>query len=75
MRSFAQFVESKEDKGTSHRNAIMALAGAIQDVFKKYNTNVRKDAWKKITGKKGESLIQNLLRNPSHSISGFRTLP
>ncbi len=75
MRTWAQFVEGREPKvDTSKVDCITDIAKGLQEVFKHYTLNTRREAWRKITSKKGEDLVQGLLKTPGRSLSPFRTL-
>lgn len=72
MQSFEQFLESKND--TNKVNAIVDIAKGLQKVFKDYSLETRRYAWRKITSKKGEELVKDLVKTPSRSLSPFRAL-
>jgi uncharacterized protein YoxC len=70
MNTWNQFVEAK----TTKVDAVMDIAKNIRDAVKEYTLSTRKAAWKKITSKRGEELVQGILKTPSKSLSPFRTL-
>lgn len=70
MKTWIQFIEAK----TTKVDAVMDLARGIRDAAKEYTLNTRKAAWKKITSKHGEELVQGILKTPSKSLSPFRNL-
>jgi subtilase family serine protease len=73
MRTWEQFLESKKPD-TSKIDCIVDIAKALQGVFKDYTLNTRSEAWRRISSKKGENKIHELLKTPSRSLSPFRTL-
>jgi hypothetical protein len=65
----------KEDINTTNKiHAVMDIAERIQNVFKKYTLNTRKDAWKKLNTPKAKELFEKLLINPDRSLNTFRNL-
>lgn len=73
MENFKIFMESK-DKESSPTKAMMELAVLLKDYFKGLTLNTREKVWEKLTSKKGENEVKELIRNPNRSINGFRTL-
>jgi hypothetical protein len=70
MQDYKIWLEAKNNK----IDAVMEIATALQKVFKKFSLDSRKTAWNKLTSKKGEKLIHELIRTPSQSLSPFRAL-
>jgi hypothetical protein len=66
-------MESK-DKESNPTKATMELANLLKDYFNGLTLNTREKVWAKITSKKGENEVKELIRNPSRSINSFRTL-
>lgn len=64
--------ENKDD--TNKIDCVMDLAKAIQDVFKDYTLNTRKEAWKRINSAKAKDLFQKMLVTPSRSLSPFKNI-
>ena len=50
------------------------MATALRNVYKKYNRETRRKAWKAITSKKGDELMAKLINQTSRPVSHFRTL-
>jgi len=85
MKTFQEYInlneannskkESKKDKDETNKiDCVMDLAKAIQDVFKDYSLNTRKEAWKRINSTKAKDLFQKLLVTPSKSLSPFKSI-
>ena len=71
MNSFQEF---REDKDNSKIDSLMDMVKAIQKVFKSQTLDTRRNVWKKLTSKKGEAKIKELIITPNQSISYFRNL-
>jgi hypothetical protein len=74
MITWQQFLESRTKTTTTKVDCIEDIAKALQKIFKSYTRTTRQAAWKKITSKKGESLVQDLIHTPTRNLSSFRTL-
>lgn len=84
MKTFNEFMaineatekkETKKDKDDTNKiDCVMDLAKAIQDVFKDYSLNTRKEAWKRINSAKAKDLFQKMLTTPSRSLSPFKNI-
>lgn len=77
MTSYEEYLEARKAEGedkTYQLKAILEVAQALSAIFKKYTLNTRKEVWGKITGKKGEAAVADLIRNPDRPLSAFRNL-
>jgi hypothetical protein len=59
---------------TFTRQAILDLAAAIKNVFKKYNRQTREKAWKKLISPQGQEDVDKLIKNLNKPLSMFRRL-
>jgi hypothetical protein len=73
MQKFQQFLEAKDGIGERHK-AQVEIAEALRGIFKKYSLTTCRQAWEKITSKKGEEQVQKLINNKSISLSAFHAL-
>lgn len=62
----------KQDANTMQ--AIMDMAHALSNSFKKYSLNTRQKAWKSLSSAKGDKEVAKLIRNPNRPINTFRQL-
>jgi hypothetical protein len=79
MENFEQFLEFKktESLDSSKVHALQDMTSALRDVFKRYAKNTRKEAWEKLTSRKGMMQISKIINDPYHqtiSDSIIRTL-
>ena len=63
------------NSGNNPRQAIVDMASALREVFKKYTRAVRRKAWKKLISNQGQKEIEKVLNQTSRPVSRFRTLP
>jgi hypothetical protein len=59
---------------SDNRQAVVDMATALRNVYKKYNRETRRKAWKALISKKGQDLMAKLLNQTSRPVSHFRTL-
>jgi len=59
---------------SDNRQAVVDMASALRNVYKKYNRETRRKAWRALTSKKGRDLMDKLLNQTSRPVSHFRTL-
>lgn len=59
---------------TDARPALSDIAYSLRDIFKKYTRSTRKIAWKAITSKEGDKLVDKIITNPSVPIVGLPRL-
>jgi len=66
MKSLQEYRQINE--GTDHANrykAIAAIVKSLKEVFKEYDMNARREAWKHLVEtEKGKDLMKRLLINP-----------
>lgn len=76
MQNFEEFLESKakESGDTQRHKAQVELAEALRSVFKKYSVTTCREAWDKLTSKKGDEQVRRLINNQSISMSAFHVL-
>jgi len=60
---------------TNVRDAIAAMAKALESVFKKYSRPTRTKAWKKLTSEAGLKEMEKLLQDPNRPVNNLQKLP
>ncbi len=59
---------------SDNRQAVVDMATALRNVFKKYNRETRRKSWRALTGKKGQEEMTKLIRQTTRPVSHFRSL-
>lgn len=74
MQSFNLFTEAKD--ASNRLKAITTVVDALKGSFSQFDISTRRLVWERLTSKKGEELLDRLLRNPHTPLSDseFRKL-
>lgn len=54
--------------------AIVDMAHALSNSFKRYSINTRRKAWKSLSSSKGDKEVEKLIKNPNRPINTFQRL-
>ena len=77
MKDFTQFLEDRyneADESAKPIKAVMDMAKALSQVFKRYTRSTRSRGWKQLTSPKGMRELDQIVRTPTRSLNKFRTL-
>jgi len=59
---------------SDNRQAVVDMATALRNVYKKYNRETRRKAWRALTSKKGQEEMAKLINQTTRPVSHFRSL-
>lgn len=77
MKSWKQYrseLLNEEAKQSSDQSAIEDFVGYIKTLAKKYNRQPLLRVWDALTSSKGDTLVRELIKSPTSTVSDFRKL-